>query len=170
MNDTPWREVTPDDFKGSTYGQAGKAQKALLRGRDEGGYRLRVVFREAQDLKQGADRDPLWLFNYTFRQPYILWHADEVVIDSQIEEHSVEQAQHPRLLADPARPEDRAALGYDPRLRIRVDEHPRGGLERLAYGWELLARSCSSELRRRPDGKGSALVEFDLHHAGPSGC
>ena len=99
MNDTPWREVTPDDFKGSTYGQAGKAQKALLRGRDEGRYRLRVVFREAQDLKQGADRDPLWLFNYTFRQPYILWHADEVVIETRDGlRHVIERAGAPQAL------------------------------------------------------------------------
>ncbi|WP_336491590.1 hypothetical protein [Methylobacterium nigriterrae] len=79
----PWREVTPDDFLQATYWETSATQRALLQARDAGQLRLRVIFRESKDLKPGSGRDPLWLFDYRFSEPYLLWDADEVVIETR---------------------------------------------------------------------------------------
>jgi hypothetical protein len=84
MTAAPWREVTPDDFLRPTFRETSAAQKALLRARDEGRFRLRVVFYEAKHLKCGSQRDPLWLYDYHFgHPPHVLWGADEVVIETR---------------------------------------------------------------------------------------
>src|SRR3954447_12377217 len=79
----PWREVEPADFLRETYKETLAAQKALLKARDEGRFRLRLVLREAKDLKSCAFRAPLWLYDYKFGPHHILTGADEVVIETR---------------------------------------------------------------------------------------
>ena len=83
MNDLPsWHEVTPDDFLRPVIRDTVEAQKALLQARDAGQFRLRLVLREAKDLKRCAFRNPLWVHDYRYGRPYIL-AADEVVIETR---------------------------------------------------------------------------------------
>ena len=78
-----WREIEPADFLRETHKETLAAQKALLKARNEGLYRLRLVLREAKDLKFYAFRDPLWLYDYKFGPHHILTGADEVVIETR---------------------------------------------------------------------------------------
>jgi hypothetical protein len=89
----PWREVGPADFLRVTHRETLAAQKALLEARDEGLFRLRLVLREAKDLKSHAYRDPLWVHDYKFGPYHILTGADEVVIETRDgRRHEVERA------------------------------------------------------------------------------
>ena len=95
----PWREVTPDDFLQASYWETSATQKALLQARDEGQFRLRVIFRETKDLKSASGRDPLRLFDDHFGEPYLLWDADEVVIETcDGRRHVVERAGTPQTI------------------------------------------------------------------------
>ena len=86
----PWREVTTDDFHSrnfpeTTIGSAFIAQTAaaheLLRGQHEGRYRIRLVLREAVDLKPSKRFNPFWLFDYQVGCDDMRTCADEVVIE-----------------------------------------------------------------------------------------
>ncbi|WP_336492297.1 hypothetical protein [Methylobacterium nigriterrae] len=89
----PWREVEPADFLRATDKETLALQKALLKARDEGLFRLRLVLREAKDLKPCAYRDPLWLHDYKFGPHHIVTGADEVVIETRDgQRHEAKQA------------------------------------------------------------------------------
>ncbi|WP_336487426.1 hypothetical protein [Methylobacterium nigriterrae] len=79
----PWREVTPDDFLRETYKATLAAEKHLIRARENGQLRLRLILREAKDLKYGAFRDPLWPYDYKYGTHHMLRDVDEVVIETR---------------------------------------------------------------------------------------
>lgn len=78
-----WLEVAPKDFLRKTVAQTTAAQRQLLDRRIGQDLLLRVVLREASDLKSGINRgrDPLFVHDYRFGHAMILRQADEVVIE-----------------------------------------------------------------------------------------
>ncbi|AWN43769.1 hypothetical protein [Methylobacterium durans] len=89
----PWREITPDDyhharaFRDLDPIQAWIAQegivKDLLQGQLDGAHRLRLVLREAVDLKPHTKPDPRWFFSYDVGASMISM-AEEIVIEFRI--------------------------------------------------------------------------------------
>lgn len=83
MTTPPWREITADDFLRSDPTETSAAQAALLEAQHQGAFRLRLVLREATDLKSGPNRDPLWLLDYEFGPRAIVLGAEEVIIEER---------------------------------------------------------------------------------------
>src|SRR4051794_15782491 len=79
----PWREVTPDDFLRETYKETLAAEKRLIQAHKDGQLWLRLILREAKDLKHGAFCDPLWPYDYKFGTHHMLRDVDEVVIETR---------------------------------------------------------------------------------------
>src|SRR4051794_28013715 len=79
----PWREITPDEILRDTYKETLAAEKHLIQARENGQLRLRLILREAKDLKYGAFRDPLWPYDYKYGTHHMLRDVDEVVIETR---------------------------------------------------------------------------------------
>src|SRR4051794_29148833 len=79
----PWREITPDDILRDTYKEMLAAEKRLIQARKEGQFRLRLILREAKDLKYGSHRDLLWSYDYKYGTHHMLRDVDEVVIETR---------------------------------------------------------------------------------------
>jgi len=72
----PWREVTPNEFLRATYKETLTAAKRLIQARRDGECRLRLILREAKNLKHGSQRDPLWPYDYKFGTHHMLRDVD----------------------------------------------------------------------------------------------
>lgn len=84
----PWREITtddyhprtfPDTFSGRAWITSSETIRALLQRQYDGEFRLRLVLREAVDLKRGGVRNPEWVWDYNFG-PSMIFDARETVI------------------------------------------------------------------------------------------
>lgn len=87
----PWREITTDDYhprvfpdgKGGTAWIASSQRiKDLLERQHAGEFRLRLVLREAVDLKPGPRVDPTWLWDYD-AGPAAIMSVAEIVIQTK---------------------------------------------------------------------------------------
>jgi hypothetical protein len=99
MTTPPWREITTDDYHWRTHAEphsadAWMAQAArirdLLQRQVDGEFRLRLVLREAVDLKSGAKRDPNRLWDYDMGATTITGAA-EIVIEKKTGHRQVVQ-------------------------------------------------------------------------------
>lgn len=86
--DPPWLEITPDDYYPrarrdepgpSFWTDAIKTVRDLLQRQYDGEFRLRLVLREAVDLKPLGKRDPLMIRNYEMGPETFLTEADVVI-------------------------------------------------------------------------------------------
>ena len=99
MTAPPWREITTDDYHWRTHAEphsvdAWMAQAArirdLLQRQVDGEFRLRLVLREAVDLKSGAKRDPDRIWDYDMGATTITGAA-EIVIEKKTGHRQVVQ-------------------------------------------------------------------------------
>jgi hypothetical protein len=76
----PWREITTDDYHPRTFPAPTPSAPwiascdrvyALLYEQHEGKCRLRLILREAVDLKRSPKANPLWLWDYDAGPPSI---------------------------------------------------------------------------------------------------
>ena len=81
----PWREITTDDYAPRTFTElsgsfpwiaSSDRVYALLNGQHRGEYRLRLILREAVDLKRGPKADPSWYWDYDAGPPAITCVAE----------------------------------------------------------------------------------------------
>src|ERR1700712_726875 len=88
MTNPPWREVATDDYHWRTHADPHRedawiAQAArirdLLQRQIDGAFRLRLVLREAVDLKSGAKRDPNQIWDYDMGATTITGAAEIVI-------------------------------------------------------------------------------------------
>ena len=88
MTTPPWREITTDDYHWRTHAEphsidAWMAQalriRDLLQRQIDGEFRLRLVLREAVDLKSGAKRDPNQIWDYDMGATTITGAAEIVI-------------------------------------------------------------------------------------------
>lgn len=82
-DERPWREITPSDYRRTSFRLTRWAQDAILQARNAGEFRLRLVLRESENLKKKLKRrrDPLYVHDYNFGPTNIAWEADELVIE-----------------------------------------------------------------------------------------
>lgn len=69
----PWREITTDDYHPRIYPATSVSSqwiasceriRDLLQRQHDGEFRLRLILREAMDLKRGPKVNPLWFWDY----------------------------------------------------------------------------------------------------------
>ena len=87
MNDAavPWREITTEDYHPRIFPDTGDSAQwiassnridDLLFEQHEGRCRLRLILREAVDLKRGPKADTLWYWDYDAGPPAITCVAE----------------------------------------------------------------------------------------------
>jgi hypothetical protein len=72
----PWREITTDDYHPRTFANTGNSAQWIASSdrvydQHQGKCRLRLILREAVDLKRGPRADPLWCWDYDAGPPAI---------------------------------------------------------------------------------------------------
>ena len=85
----PWREITTDDYAprifpaptpSAPWIASSDRVYALLEGQHRGEYRLRLILREAVDLKRGPKADPSWYWDYDAGPPAITCVAETWIL------------------------------------------------------------------------------------------
>jgi hypothetical protein len=94
----PWREITTDDYHPRIF-PATTARAPwiascdrvyqLISEQHEGQYWLRLILREATDLKRGPKAIPLWLWDYDAGPPAITCVAETWILMKDGRQHRV---------------------------------------------------------------------------------
>lgn len=81
----PWKEITTDDYGPRNFRDTGggtdwitssETIRALLQRQHDGEFRLRLILREAVDLKRGPTVDPNWKGDYRWGPDLVLAVAE----------------------------------------------------------------------------------------------